>query len=84
MTVTLNEIAEFTGDILGEVGGDAEKVPEIMRSRLGMYGFDPDAVVSMAETILNLAIAQGEDPEPTIVSAFCMGVILGAGLGTRP
>jgi hypothetical protein len=84
MSVTLGEIADFMGELLGEVGGDAEKVPQMIRDRLGLYGFDPDGVEQMAATIVNLAVAQNEDPEPTIVAAFCMGVVLGAAKGQHP
>lgn len=84
MTVTINQIAEFTGNILAEVGGNPDSIPETLRKRLGEYGFDPEGVEQMAQTILNLAIAQGDEPEPTILASFQIGVIIGAGLGEKP
>lgn len=84
MTVTLNEVAEFMGELLSEVGGDPDKIESMIFDRLGQYGFDPVGITTMAQTIVHLAVQQNEAPEPTIIAAFQMGVVLGAAKGERP
>lgn len=83
--VTLEQIAEFMGGhLLAEVGGDPEKVDALVKRKLGEFGFDPEGVARMGQTIINLAISQGEEPEATIMACWQMGVVLGAALGERP
>lgn len=47
-----------------------------LRGILGEAGFDVDALYTIGNGIVHMAVQAGQEPEPTIVGAFISGVAL--------